>query len=124
MTVNPCTGSDSIHVAYRMLQDFGSLHPGSVIIQNCANSGVGQAIIQLSKAWGYKSINVIRPRADLDKVSDYLYSLGADLVITDDQIRNSEIQKKIQAIGSPSLAFNGVGGKSATNIARLLRYLS
>jgi len=40
LSVNPMT-------AYRMLQDFKKLSPGDTVIQNGANSGVGQAIIQL-----------------------------------------------------------------------------
>lgn len=81
LTVNPCT-------AYRMLKDFvkpeqgnrerDALCPlptlsfffflfldtviGNYIIQNGANSAVGQAVIQIAKAWGLKSINVVRNR--------------------------------------------------------------
>jgi len=40
LSVNPMT-------AYRLLQDFKELSPGETIIQNGANSGVGQAVIQL-----------------------------------------------------------------------------
>ena len=53
-----------------------------------------------------RRLNVIRPRADLDQVSDYLYSLGADLVVTEDQIRNPEIQKKIAEIGARLLVMS------------------
>jgi mitochondrial enoyl-[acyl-carrier protein] reductase / trans-2-enoyl-CoA reductase len=50
-----------------------------------------------------------------------LYSLGADLVITEDQVRTPETLAKIASLGRPSrLGFNAVGGKSATNLARLL----
>ncbi|KAJ3216758.1 hypothetical protein HK099_005744, partial [Clydaea vesicula] len=55
LTVNPCT-------AYRMLLDFVTLEKGDVILQNGATSGVGQAVIQLAKIWGIKSVNVIRNR--------------------------------------------------------------
>lgn len=78
ITVNPCT-------AYRMLKDFVSLQPGSqsvlrahrdnkltkrtglgdYVIQNGANSAVGQAVIQVAKAWGLKTINVVRNRQGL-----------------------------------------------------------
>lgn len=79
-------------VAYRMLKDFQQLKPGKrggvcvyksmskrnnliflslslsllgdVVIQNGATSGVGQAVIQLAKAWNLKTINVIRSRSD------------------------------------------------------------
>lgn len=38
------------------------LSPGDSVIQNAANSGVGQAVIQIAKASGIKTINVVRDR--------------------------------------------------------------
>ena len=32
------------------------------MIQNGANSGVGESVIQLAAAWGVKTINIIRER--------------------------------------------------------------
>ena len=46
--------------AYRMLEDFVKLKQGDVVIQNGANSAVGQAVIQLAKVKGVKTINIIR----------------------------------------------------------------
>jgi trans-2-enoyl-CoA reductase len=114
ISVNPPT-------AYRMLKDFGSLVPGDVVIQNSSNSGVGQSVIQLCRAWGFKSVNVIRPREDSSKLMEELYQMGADLVITEDEVRKTETQTLIERLGRPKLALNGVGGKSATNMARLLQ---
>ena len=48
--------------AYRMLEDFVTLKAGDVIVQNGANSAVGQSVIQLAKARGVKTINIIRDR--------------------------------------------------------------
>jgi mitochondrial enoyl-[acyl-carrier protein] reductase / trans-2-enoyl-CoA reductase len=45
-----------------MLLDFVALSPGDVIVQNGANSGVGQAVIQLANLWGFKTFNIIRDR--------------------------------------------------------------
>lgn len=60
LSVNPCT-------AYRMLKDFAhggrGVAPGDVVIQNAATSGVGTAVIQIAKAMGVKTINVIRDRS-------------------------------------------------------------
>ena len=53
ISVNPAT-------AYRLLRDFVKLEPGDVIIQNGANSMVGQAVIQMAREMGVKTINVIR----------------------------------------------------------------
>jgi trans-2-enoyl-CoA reductase len=35
---------------------------GDYVIQNGANSAVGQSVIQIAKAWGLKTINVVRDR--------------------------------------------------------------
>ncbi|XP_043388153.1 enoyl-[acyl-carrier-protein] reductase, mitochondrial isoform X7 [Chelonia mydas] len=85
LSVNPCT-------AYRMLADFETLGPGDSIIQNAANSGVGQAVIQIAAALGIKTINVIRDRPNLQEVVDRLTSLGADHVITEEMLRKPEMK--------------------------------
>ncbi|XP_058052123.1 enoyl-[acyl-carrier-protein] reductase, mitochondrial [Ahaetulla prasina] len=113
--VNPCT-------AYRMLSDFETLEPGESVIQNAANSGVGQAVIQIAAAKGIKTINVIRDRPDLQDLIDRLKSLGADYVITEEMLRKPEMKELFKEIPKPSLALNGVGGKSATELMRHLRH--
>ncbi|KAJ3064554.1 hypothetical protein HDU98_012042 [Podochytrium sp. JEL0797] len=122
--VNPCT-------AYRMLSDFASLSPGDTVIQNGANSAVGQAVIQVAKWRGLKTINLIRgtlgtpgaPRPGLDALKQRLDSLGADLVVTEEEMRSRDTQARILALGAgrlPRLGLNCVGGKSSTNLARNL----
>ena len=37
-------------------------YTGDCIIQNGANSAVGQCVIQLAAAWGVNTINIIRNR--------------------------------------------------------------
>jgi hypothetical protein len=69
LSVNPCT-------AYRMLVDFGELTSGDVVVQNGANSAVGQAVIQIAKALGLKTLNIVRDRPDFDELQDFLTSLG------------------------------------------------
>ncbi|TPX67739.1 hypothetical protein SpCBS45565_g03641 [Spizellomyces sp. 'palustris'] len=114
ISVNPCT-------AYRMLRDFASLKPGDVVIQNGGNSGVGQSVIQLAKAWNIKTVNVIRNRPNFDEIAENLQDIGADMVISEEDARKPEIAAKVKNLGPSSrLALNCVGGKSATNIARLL----
>ncbi|KAJ3110408.1 hypothetical protein HK100_003047, partial [Physocladia obscura] len=123
LMVNPCT-------AYRMLKDFVKLETGDVIIQNGANSAVGQSVIQISKAFGIKTVNMIRgtvdggktARPDLSEWKSKLSSLGADIVITEEEMRSREVLQQIQNLGDgmPKLGFNCVGGKSSTNLARVL----
>ncbi|XP_048681526.1 enoyl-[acyl-carrier-protein] reductase, mitochondrial isoform X2 [Caretta caretta] len=111
LSVNPCT-------AYRMLADFETLVPGDSIIQNAANSGVGQAVIQIAAALGIKTINVIRDRPNLQEVVDRLTSLGADHVITEEMLRKPEMKDLFKKVPKPRLALNCVGGKSTTEMLR------
>lgn len=55
LAVNPAT-------AHLLLTEFVNLKAGDVIVQNAANSTVGQAVIQLAKLKGVKTVNVIRDR--------------------------------------------------------------
>uniref|UniRef100_A0A8C4IXK6 Enoyl-[acyl-carrier-protein] reductase, mitochondrial n=1 Tax=Dromaius novaehollandiae TaxID=8790 RepID=A0A8C4IXK6_DRONO len=111
LSVNPCT-------AYRMLADFETLRPGDSVIQNGANSGVGQAVIQIAKASGIRTINVVRDRPDLPKLVERLMSLGADHVITEEMLRKPDMKDLFKSIPKPRLALNCVGGKSTTEMLR------
>ncbi|XP_011837139.1 PREDICTED: trans-2-enoyl-CoA reductase, mitochondrial isoform X2 [Mandrillus leucophaeus] len=111
--VNPCT-------AYRMLMDFEQLQPGDSVIQNASNSGVGQAVIQIAAALGLRTINVVRDRPDIQKLSDRLKSLGAEHVITEEELRRPEMKNFFKDMPQPRLALNCVGGKSSTELLRQL----
>lgn len=67
LTVNPCT-------AYRMLKDFENLKPGDTVIQNGANSACGQNVIQICRAWGVRTVNIVRNRPNIKELSNYLKS--------------------------------------------------
>lgn len=112
--VNPCT-------ALRMLSDFEDLKPGDSVIQNAANSGVGQAVIQIAAARGINSINVVRDRPEFTQLSDRLKAIGATHVIKEEALRRPEIKELFKICPKPKLALNGVGGKSATELLRHLQ---
>nr|XP_031539466.1 enoyl-[acyl-carrier-protein] reductase, mitochondrial [Vicugna pacos] len=111
--VNPCT-------AYRMLVDFEQLQPGDCVIQNASNSGVGQAVIQIAAALGLRTINVVRDRPDIQKLTERLRNLGADHVITEEELRKHEMKNFLKDVPQPRLALNCVGGKSSTELLRHL----
>jgi len=106
--VNPAT-------AWRMIHDFAKLQPGDWIVQNAANSGVGRSVIQLAKALGLRTLNVVR-RAEL---IDELRLSGADVVVTEDTDLKADA---ITLCGGvlPKLGLNAVGGASALNVANAL----
>lgn len=106
--VNPAT-------AWKLIHDFAELSAGDWIVQNAATSAVGKLVIQMAKAKGLKTINLVR---DL-KVRDHLQSLGADIVLED----NKEAAKSaLETLGAPiaKLGLNAVGGVSSYNILKTL----
>ncbi|KFO37655.1 enoyl-[acyl-carrier-protein] reductase, mitochondrial isoform X2 [Fukomys damarensis] len=111
--VNPCT-------AYRMLVDFEQLQPGDSVIQNASNSGVGQAVIQIAAALGLRTINVVRDRPDIKKLTSRLKDLGAEHVVTEEELRKPEVKNLFKDVPQPRLALNCVGGKSSTELLRHL----
>ncbi|XP_076651337.1 enoyl-[acyl-carrier-protein] reductase, mitochondrial [Halictus rubicundus] len=112
LNVNPCT-------AYRMLKDFVALKPGDTVIQNGGNSAVGQMVIQLCKIWNYKSVSVVRDRPNLQELKDYLTSLGANEILTDTDVRKTQIFKS-NKLPSPKLALNCICGQNALDCMRHL----
>ncbi|XP_067010662.1 enoyl-[acyl-carrier-protein] reductase, mitochondrial [Anabrus simplex] len=112
LSVNPCT-------AYRMLKDFVKLQPGDTVIQNGANSACGQNVIQMCKAWGINSINIVRNRDNICELRGYLKDLGATYVFTEEEVRAIDLFKKA-ILPKPRLALNCVGGKNALEMMRHL----
>ncbi|XP_036344014.1 enoyl-[acyl-carrier-protein] reductase, mitochondrial-like [Rhagoletis pomonella] len=111
LVVNPPT-------AYRMLKDFVPLTQGDCVIQNGANSAVGQMVHQLCKEWGLKSVGVVRNRPNLEEVKTYLKELGASEILTEEELAKTDIFKK--KLPAPRLALNCVGGKNASDITKQL----
>ncbi|CAN5398945.1 zinc-dependent alcohol dehydrogenase family protein [soil metagenome] len=108
LSINPPT-------AWAMLEDFVTLEPGDWIVQNAANSGVGRSVIQLAKARGLKTLNVVR-RPEL---VPELQAIGADVVVTEE----TDLRKSVEDLchgQRPRLGFNAVGGASALNLANAL----
>jgi NADPH:quinone reductase-like Zn-dependent oxidoreductase len=108
LTVNPAT-------AWRMLHDFVKLEPGDWIVQNAANSGVGRSVIQLARALGWKTLNVVRR----ESLAGELQAAGADVVVTEECDLRKE-WRNLCGGGRPKLALNAVGGPSALNLANSL----
>jgi mitochondrial enoyl-[acyl-carrier protein] reductase / trans-2-enoyl-CoA reductase len=105
--------------ALRILSDFGSLKKGDWIVQNAANGAVGQAVIQIAKARGLKTINVVRGAVESGAI-DSLKKLGGDIVVPEAYFMSTEYKRLVEKLPAPKLGINGVGGDSVTNVARSL----
>jgi NADPH:quinone reductase-like Zn-dependent oxidoreductase len=123
LQVNPAT-------AYRMLHDFQSLKEGDVVVQNAANSAVGQAVVQIaSRKLQVETINLIRNRPDMDLMRGLFSSLSkggapAHLFTYEDLAnRDSGVKEKIKDILAGrkiKLGLNAVCGKDNFNMAKLM----
>lgn len=102
LAINPAT-------AWKMLEDLTPLQAGDWVLQNAANSAVGLSVIQLAKALGYRTCNLVR-RAEL---VESLAALGADEVILDQTGAGKVIRERLGETTPVNLAFNAVGGDSA-----------
>lgn len=98
--------------AWAMLEDFVSLNPGDWIVQNAANSAVGRCVIQIAKARGLKTLNVVRRPELLDE----LRAVGGDVVVLEDTDLRAQVTELCGG-DRPRLALNAVGGASALNLA-------
>jgi mitochondrial enoyl-[acyl-carrier protein] reductase / trans-2-enoyl-CoA reductase len=101
--------------AWGLLHEFTPLAPGSWIIQNGANSAVGRCVIQLARARGWKTLNLVR-RAD---VIDELRALGGDVVELDEPTLPKRLDALIGGAVIP-LGLNCVSGESASTVAKCL----
>ena len=110
LKVNPAT-------AWLLLHDFAKLKQGDVIVQNAANSAVGRCVIQIARALGVATINMVRRT----EVVEELQELGADLVCLDDEVGKSAALDFLARRGQrAALALNAVGGESALRQLDLL----
>ena len=72
-----------------MLDHYVDLKPGDWVVQNAGNSAVGRYLIQLAKAKGVHSINIVR-REGLEQE---LTGIGADSVL----VEGENLPKKFRA---------------------------
>lgn len=115
ISVNPCT-------AYRLLHDFVDLQPGDVIIQNGANSHVGLLVTQMAREMGVRTISIMRHGPHTQHIMQWIKDMGGpgDFVMTEEYVDTWKFHRLLEDVPKPKLALNCVGGKSASDLARVL----
>ncbi|KZS92627.1 NAD(P)-binding protein [Sistotremastrum niveocremeum HHB9708] len=116
LTVNPPT-------AWGMLTKFIELKEGDWVVQNGANSAVGQAVIQIAKRRGLQTLNFVRNRPNFAELKEQLSSIGATQVFTYDDLSDKATKQKIKEVTAGKeirLGLNCVGGKETSLMATLL----
>jgi trans-2-enoyl-CoA reductase len=108
LKINPLT-------AWQLLHGYVELKAGDWVIQNAANSAAGRAVIQIARALGYKTVNVVRR----EELIDELRVAGGNVVLIDGENLREEV--KAATAGAPiNLGLNAVGGDSALRLMNCL----
>jgi mitochondrial enoyl-[acyl-carrier protein] reductase / trans-2-enoyl-CoA reductase len=108
LKINPLT-------AWQLLHAYVELKSGDWIIQNAANSAAGRAVIQIARAFGYKTVNVVRRKELIDE----LRNEGGDVVLLDDENLRENV-KSATGGAAIRLGLNAVGGESALRLMNCL----
>lgn len=108
ITVNPPTAS-------LMLTEFVDLKEGDWVIQNAANSGVGNYLIQLAKMKGVKTVNVVRRESLIDPLKEQ----GADVVVVDGENLHEEVAAQTEG-AEIKLGIDAVGGSGTARLGNCL----
>lgn len=107
--VNPLT-------AWIMTVEELDLQPDEWLLQTAAGSTLGRVVLQIAKQHGFKTINVVRRREQVEE----LKALGAHEVICSDE---EDIPERVRAItGKEGLkkAIDAVGGETGASVVRAL----
>jgi NADPH:quinone reductase len=107
--VNPLT-------AWIMTVEELALQPGEWLLQTAAGSTLGRIVLQIARRRGFKTINVVRRRQQVEE----LKALGADEVICTDEEDLVERVKAIIGEGGLTKAIDAVGGETGARVARSL----
>ncbi len=93
-------------------------------MQNNGMSMVGQAVTQLASAAGARCLSLVRlaPGRELSwaEIVPHLTSIGAALVVSEDEASRHEFAKTLKDLPPAVLGFNSSGGAAATLVARSL----
>jgi len=98
-----------------MLEDALTLAPGAWIAQSAAASALGRAIVQMARAKGCRTVNLVR-RAEQ---ADELKAIGAEHVI----VGGEDVPARIRAIvgeAGVAAALDAVGGQTGTDLVKAL----
>ncbi|KAJ3370665.1 hypothetical protein GGF31_003979 [Allomyces arbusculus] len=111
----------NLPTAYRLLKDFATLEKGDWVVQTAANSLVGKYVIQLARAWGVHTINLIRDRKDFNTTKQALLDLGATAVLRDQTDELAEyVKANVNTKRGVRVALDPVGGASLAPMVKVL----
>jgi NADPH:quinone reductase-like Zn-dependent oxidoreductase len=94
-----------------MTQDILRVPQGRWLLQSAAGSALGQMVIRLGKRYGFRTLNVVRRREQVEE----LKKLGADAVIVES---DGPLPEQVRLIAPEGVryAIDPVGGKTASEV--------
>ncbi len=101
--------------AWLLLKSVIDLKPGDWVIQNAANSAVGQYVMQLAKIYGLKTVNVVRR----DGLDDFIARAGGDVCAVDGPDLGERV-KEATGGAEIKLAIDAVAGDATQHLADCL----
>lgn len=107
--VNPLT-------AWIMTIEELAVKPGEWLLQTAAGSTLGRVVLQIARRRGFKTINVVRRREQVEE----LLTLGADEVICTADEDLVERVKEITGKAGLTKAIDAVGGQTGADVMRAL----
>ncbi|HVG33459.1 MAG TPA: zinc-dependent alcohol dehydrogenase family protein [Pyrinomonadaceae bacterium] len=107
--VNPLT-------AWIMTIEELKVQPGEWLLQTAAGSTLGRVVLQIARQRGFKTINVVRRREQVEE----LKALGADEVICTADEDIAERAKEITGKAGLTKAIDAVGGQTGADVMRAL----
>lgn len=114
--IQAATMAVNMSTAYRLIKDYTPPSTQDLwIIQNGANSSVGQYVLQLCKAWNLGCVGLIRDRPHVEELKCYLNNLGCPnktVILTYEELAVDRSQTKSLPI---SLGFNCISGNLETS---------
>ena len=106
--INPAT-------ALLMLSDYVDLKAGDWVIQDAANSGVGNNLIRLAQADGIRTVNVVRRQSLIEP----LRAIGGDVVVVDGDDLAARVAAAIGGAGI-RLGIDAIAGTACMRLAECL----
>ena len=101
--------------AWHLLKSFVTLHPGDWVIQNAANSTVGQYLMQLAKIYGYKTVNVVRREG----LEEFITKAGGDVCAVDGPDLGERVKTATNG-ADIKIAVDAVAGEATQHLADCL----
>lgn len=81
---------------------------------------MAQAVVQVAKQKGLKTISVLPYTGGYKSASNALRAGGADVVLAEPFLHTAAFYELLAEMGAPKLALNAEGGQSGANIVRTL----